>query len=356
VSSNANLATLTVTGGELSPAFNANTQTYTVSVFNSVTSVTIAATVTAPATITDASGIGAKTLAVGDNVYTITVTAENGTTTKTYTVTVTRAAVSTNATLATLTVTGGTLTPAFAATTEAYTVSVANSVTSVTIAATAVAPATITVDSSLGAKTLKVGDNVYGIVVTAEDGTTTKTYTVTVTRAAVMPPVKSTNANLATLTVTGQTLSPLFSADNQQYTLSVANDVASVTIVATVADAGKATLTGDGAKDLTVGSNAFDVVVTAEDGTTTKTYTVTVTRAAPTVTGVSTQTLSLAVYPNPTTGVVYVDNEAGEEVVVYTLAGSVVVRTHAAVVDLSDYASGVYIIKVGGKSSKVVKK
>jgi hypothetical protein len=186
----------------------------------------------------------------------------------------------------------------------------------------------------------------------------TKDLTVTIYDTAPAPPAKSTNANLATLSVTGQTLTPAFGKDVTAYTLDVANEVATITIVATVEDAGKATVAGAGEKTLTVGANAYDVVVTAENGTTKKTYKVTVTRAEAKKeppTAVSTQTASLVVYPNPTSGVVYVDN-AGAEVVVYSLSGSVVVRTNESVVDLSGVASGVYIIKVGGSFNKIVKR
>jgi uncharacterized repeat protein (TIGR02543 family) len=102
---------------------------------------------------------------------------------------------STTATLATLTISEGTLTPAFVAGTgtSSYTASVANSVDSVTIGATATeANATITA-SGLGAKDLDVGENTFSVVSTAQDGTTTATYTIVITRAAeTTPPTVST--------------------------------------------------------------------------------------------------------------------------------------------------------------------
>lgn len=90
---------------------------------------------------------------------------------------------STDATLSALTLSGVTLNPTFASGTLAYTAHVTNSVTSTTVAATAThASATITA-SDLGAKALSVGANTITVHVTAQDGTTTKAYTVTVTRA-----------------------------------------------------------------------------------------------------------------------------------------------------------------------------
>jgi hypothetical protein len=61
------------------------------------------------------------------------------------------------------------------------------------------------------------------------------------------------------------------------------------------------------------------------------------------------------VYPNPTTGLVYIYNPDGVEAEVYTLSGALILRSNAAVVDLSQQAAGVYVIKVGNKTAKVLK-
>ncbi|MDR3329357.1 MAG: leucine-rich repeat domain-containing protein [Prevotellaceae bacterium] len=64
---------------------------------------------------------------------------------------------------------------------------------------------------------------------------------------------------------------------------------------------------------------------------------------------------SLQTYPNPTAGLVYIDNPDGAEVEVYTLGGALLLRSRAAAVDLGQHAAGAYIIKVGSKVAKVVK-
>jgi uncharacterized repeat protein (TIGR02543 family) len=65
---------------------------------------------------------------------------------------------------------------------------------------------------------------------------------------------------------------------------------------------------------------------------------------------------SLQPYPNPTSGIVYIDNPDGEEAEVYTIDGALLLRSKAAtIIDLSKYAGGAYIIKVGNKAAKVVK-
>ncbi len=100
--------------------------------------------------------------------------------------------VSTNADLSDLTLSQGTLTPGFASATLSYTASVPFSATSITATPTAAdANAVITVNGNSvasgmpsGSIALAVGSNMINTVVTAQDGTTMKTYTVTVTRAA----------------------------------------------------------------------------------------------------------------------------------------------------------------------------
>ncbi|WP_175491109.1 Ig-like domain-containing protein [Pontibacter chinhatensis] len=98
----------------------------------------------------------------------------------------------------------------------------------------------------------------------------------------------SSNANLSNLALSGTTLSPAFSANTVNYTASVANAVTSVTVTPTKADANATVsingtvLTGGAtsrAVNLNVGANTITVVVTAQNGST-KTYTVTITRAA----------------------------------------------------------------------------
>ncbi|MBR7071813.1 MAG: cadherin-like beta sandwich domain-containing protein [Clostridia bacterium] len=88
----------------------------------------------------------------------------------------------------------------------------------------------------------------------------------------------SNNANLASLTVSGATISPNFSADKTAYQASVANEVTSCKITAKAQD-GAAKITGTGTLNLVVGNNNRNIVVTAADGTK-KTYILTVVRAA----------------------------------------------------------------------------
>ena len=103
---------------------------------------------------------------------------------------------SSNADLSSLTPSAGFLSPAFAPATTTYTVSVENATTSITLTPTlSDNTATVQVNgspvnsgSASGPLALSVGQNTIPVVVTAPDGTTRKTYSVSVTREAAVAP------------------------------------------------------------------------------------------------------------------------------------------------------------------------
>ena len=297
-STNAKLSYLGASHCVLSPAFDGVSTAYTASVSNSVPGVVIMpktrdTTATLKVNgITVASGSRSPVipLTVGPNTVTTVVTAQDGVTTETYTLTITRAP-SANAGLANLKASHCVLSPVFAASTTAYTALVSNALHSVVVTPKIQnATATVTVNgTAVISETesspimLDVGPNTITTVVTAQDKATTKTYTLTVTRAA------SSNANLANLKATGCVLSPAFAAATTSYTASVAHSLGSVKVTPIVSNA-DAAVTVNGATvasgtqsasiPLSVGPNTITTVVTAQDGSTTKTYTLTITRAA----------------------------------------------------------------------------
>ena len=301
LSSDATLSNLTISSGTLTPTFASGTTSYTDSVANTVNSVTVTPTASQGSSSTikvngtvvaSGSASGAISLNVGSNTITILVTAPNGVTQDTYTITVTRAA-SSDATLSSLTISAGTLTPTFASGTTSYTDSVANTVNSVTVTPTASQGSSSTIKvngtvvasgSASGAISLNVGSNTITILVTAPDGVTQKTYTITVTRAA------SSDATLSNLTISVGALSPTFASGTTSYTDRVGNITNSVTVTPTASQGSSSTIkvngtvvasgSASGAISLNVGSNTITVLVTAPDGVTQDTYTITVTRAA----------------------------------------------------------------------------
>ena len=119
----------------------------------------------------------------------------------------------------------------------------------------------------------------------------------------------SADADLASLTISEGTL-PAFAASTISYAVDVDNDVASVMLTPTTADtaasvtvAGTAVASGatSGAIALTVGANAIDIVVTAQNGVAMKTYTVTIDRGANTAPRITTAATQSVAENTPTT-------------------------------------------------------
>ncbi|MDR1225445.1 MAG: T9SS type A sorting domain-containing protein [Prevotellaceae bacterium] len=191
---------------------------------------------------------------------------------------------------------------------------------------------------------------------------TTASGTITVT-AVPAPPVLSADATLSSLTTSPHgSLFPTFNADSTSYTMNVGNTIAAITIIA-IANHDSATASGDGAKNLSVGSNPFTITVRAENGAT-KDYALTITRAAETVTSVESSRLAeLKVYPNPAATEVTVEHEAWSsesKVEVYNIAEGVLVKVQGVAgttttVNVSGLPQGSYLIKLGKKKARFMK-
>lgn len=291
----ADLASLSLSAGTLSPNFGADITAYTVSTQNATTQTTVSALpaeATAKLTIngqavTNGQPSASIPLAIGTTDIPIVVTAADGTA-KNYSVKVTRPK-SNNNNLQNLAVSAGALSPAFSPATISYSLAVSSATTATTVTATVEDPtATMTVNGapvSSGqtspAIPLAVGPNAIPIVVTAQNGAA-KTYTVSIARNA--------NPNLAGLTLSAGALSPAFAEGTTSYTVGAPNATAATTVTATLADStstmtinGQAVASGQtfGPVPLVVTQpNTFTIVVTAAGAAATKTYTVAVTRAA----------------------------------------------------------------------------
>ena len=278
-SGDATLSALSLSAGTLSPAFNAATTSYTASVGNAVSEVTVTATANHAGARVAQSPDNPVSLNVGTNRITVTVTAEDGTT-GAYTVTVTRdpPGPSSDATLKHLSLSNAVLSPTFAEDVMSYTADVGNAVTSTTVTARASHSEGRVVIKPDNPVALDVGPNTITVTVTAEDASTTQDYTVTVTRAEVP---QSTDATLSSLSLSGVTLNEPWAATTYAYTAAVENSVESTMVDATATDEDGATVTlpDPNPVPLAVGSsNVITVTVTAEAGNT-QDYTVTVTRA-----------------------------------------------------------------------------
>ncbi|WP_212959948.1 cadherin-like beta sandwich domain-containing protein, partial [Cohnella xylanilytica] len=283
----ATLKSLSVDGAELA-GFASNKFEYELSVPNEKTSVVVSAEATV-------AGAGVKVnapdvLAVGANAVTVVVTAKDGVTTKTYTITVIRSepAVSRVAKLSSLSLTSGELSPVFHPDTENYEATVSSDVPSIGVKPAIETVGTIKVNDQAVESgqsvniPLNVGPNTVTIVVTAQDGATTKTYTVAVTRA--VPPAM---ARLSALTVEGGELSPAFDPDIGSYAVRAGYGTEEIVVTPTVKAGGTMTVNGSASSSgashtvpLAVGVTTITIVVRAQDGTDTMTYSIVATREA----------------------------------------------------------------------------
>lgn len=262
----ATLDSLTVTNGSFNPSFNKDTSEYTVTVPVETTEFDVNATTTEPhANIT--SGVGHYTMTESTKEIEVIVVSEDLSTTKTYKLNITRTKSSDN-TLSSITVSEGNLSPEFNQNTTSYTVNVVGSIDSIDIEAT-LSDSRAKILSGTGTHNLNVGNNTITITVESESGAK-QNYVITVIRA------KKENNDLLTLTVDGNPVKD-FNKDTLEYTLdNVLYTKTSIEIGATAVDA-DATISGLGTKGLTTGLNTFEVIVTAQNGTT-KTYKINITR------------------------------------------------------------------------------
>lgn len=306
ISGNNLLQSLAIAPGTLNPTFNAGTAGYSVNVASNVDSVLLTPTLqdtTATMTVngTPTTSEQARSISLsgpGSNTFiNVNVTAQSGSQNN-YVVVVARAALGDN-NLSALTVSPGSLIPSFAPNTTDYTVNVATDVDSLDVSATkALSNAVMTGDVTAGAG-IPTGNATISlngpgtptnitINVTAPNGGTPKTYTITINRAA------SSNNNLSALSVTSGALNPTFEENTTAYIVNVATDVDTVTVSATKSDpnavmligsvtvpAGTASGTAPNLPLGAPGSNTLiSILVTAQNGVDSKTYTVTVHRAA----------------------------------------------------------------------------
>ena len=181
-SSNCDLSSLTCSNATLSPAFNKSTTNYTATVPYAVESLNLSYKAADGSSRVSVSG---NTLVVGSNTVTVTCTAATGAK-KNYTITVTREQdpnykPSTDALLKELTLDVGTLSPTFSGAVTEYVAYVPYETRSATLSGVAKDEKALKVTEAT-MQLSQEGDNVMTVTCTAEDGTTSKTYTVHVYR------------------------------------------------------------------------------------------------------------------------------------------------------------------------------
>lgn len=310
VSHDASLSYLNLSSGTLSPSFpTSGTNNYTATVPNSVASIKVtptAADSNAKITI-NGKNVASKTESESINLTAgvinpimVQVLAQDGTTTATYVIAITREKSDiSDSSLSSLSVEGKELVPIFSADNLEYTITnVEYKVTSIKVSAVAnvTTAATVTINGQVAKSTASItvgldqGNNNINVIVKAKDGTTTN-YIIRVYREA---PLSSDN-NLSNLVVSQGILSPTFSPSSTSYTIKVDNSIGSIAIKPTVDDSKISSVvintqnaypydsltvisgTFSDEIQLNSGANTISIVVTALDGTK-KTYKITVTR------------------------------------------------------------------------------
>ncbi|WP_236336639.1 cadherin-like beta sandwich domain-containing protein [Paenibacillus auburnensis] len=327
------LALSNLSGGQpiaLSPAYSSNTGSYTATVENNVSSIkvdVIKSSLFAAATLNganigsteSANATGNVSLAYGKNVISVVITAEDGKTQKTYTVTIVRK-LSGDASLTNLTASPAGLSPIFNTNQSDYTLKVANAVTTAEFTPTAAADAELKVNgiahpsgTPFSITDLAAGNNKYQIEITAQDGITKKVYSLVILRAP------SDVADLSGLSVSSGTLTPAFNNNETGYSVEVPYQVSSLGVTPKLLDAA-ASLSVDGnahqdntafTKSLSVGLNTVKIVVTSQSGAREKTTLINIIRKASSNADLSNLVLSKGVL-NP----VYDKNQTGYAVTV----------------------------------------
>lgn len=253
---------LQIDHGTLTPIFNADTNYYEVTVPYEIEKVTLTGELEDKnATVT---GLTTYPLELGVNVLGVEVTSVEGVS-RTYQVVVTRQK-NNEARLSSLQVMATTLMPNFNK--DIYSYQLSTTATSLFIQATPIdLNATYEI---IGNKDFSIGNNEVIVRVTAQDGITKKDYILHVEKE------KSSNNNLASLTIEKETYTPEFSKTTTVYYLDVEKETEQLLIEA-VAEDKNAKVSGDGEVSLTVGKNYIPITVTSEAGSK-KIYTVIVTR------------------------------------------------------------------------------
>ncbi len=293
----AQLTALDLSPGTLAPVFVSSTTSYTAEAPNGTTQVQVTATTSdVRATVAYASSAGGCqgaycSVAAPTTWITVTVTAEDGTTTRQYfiEITVADANASNDASLIMLDIEPGALAPAFVSTTTSYAANVPNGTTQVLVTTTVNdANATVAYASSAGGCqgaycSVAAPKTWITVTVTAEDGTTTRQYFIEITVADANA---SNDASLIMLDIEPGALAPAFVSTTTQYEAVVPNGTTQVLVTATVNDAnatvGYASSAGgcQGAYcSVAAPKTWITVTVTAEDGATTRQYFIEITVA-----------------------------------------------------------------------------
>jgi hypothetical protein len=310
-----------------------------------LTSLTPTFTLSTGATSVPASG----TASDYSSEVTITVTAEDGTTTQDWKVNVSEAP-NDETDILTFTLTEETGPATINSTNHTVTIEVADgtNLTSLTPTFTLSTGAT----SVPASGTASDYSSEVTITVTAEDGITTQDWKVNVSEAL------NDETDILTFTFTEETGPATVDPVNHTIDIEVENgtDQTSLTPTFTLSDGATSVPASGTASDY---SSEVTITVTAEDATTTQDWIVNVSE----IVGVDDPfalNLKIQVYPNPANNILYIDSEERiSRIVVYSIKGEIIKeisQLEISMINVSDLKSGVYILSLFNENEFLVSK
>jgi len=197
----------------------------------------------------------------------------------------------------------------------------------------------------------------YKVIATAEDGTTTKTYVITIDAV-------STDATLSDLQVSGTTVTDFASGT---YTYAVELDAGTTATPAVIATenheyANAVVTPAEDVNGDTEAKRTTTITVTAEDGTTTQDYTIVFSVASGT--GINEIANGFKIYPNPSSGMftVEMNNVSNGEysVEVYDVIGKMIYKSQITEsitdINLTHMNAGLYYVSVNNGNEKNITK
>ncbi len=224
---NTNLLTLAANDAEISPDFHKDSLYYTATVYNYIDKISLAGT--PECELAEVIGnVNNAALEVGNNIFLITVKAEDTNYKKTYTVNITRSTENptdscfANADLTDIVISNGTLSPSFDKDSLHYVVHVPNTIANISITGIADCDSAL-VSGNVADTGLEVGYNSFNSAVIDKYRLFTKTYSITIIRSDSTPLLLDITTDYGNLT-------PAFSSSIFRYTIPLNCNIRSATL------------------------------------------------------------------------------------------------------------------------------
>ena len=297
LSDDADLSGLSASGMTITPVFDASVTSYSANVTNNISSTTITAISASESATVKINGTTGNSrevpLNVGSNLFTVVVTAEDGETSKTYTININRESYVPVENQKPVLTSDWNYTTVYFGQNYPFTINVTDYESTpntllysyIDNAAPnqsynfSVVPGTVNITLSPLKGVLSSGSHTLNYYAVDAGGAVSSVLVLPFT----IVEKTSSEASLSSISLTDINLTPAFNSGTLNYTSSVSNSISSTTVTA-IAVSETATVKINGVSGnsktipLNVGSNLITLLVTAEDGETLKTYTIDITR------------------------------------------------------------------------------